>query len=210
MKLRQVTTAVVAAVAMLLLTTACSGDDSPKAQPTPTPASTSTTTTPTAIATGEPAPVKLEIAPGRIGAALVGMTKAQASATGYFDTDVKYPADDCHGTVPLEWKEMYEDQVDVLTSEDGTIVSMGVLKTLKTGKGVGIGSTLGEVNDAYGDSVSPAQEAGFNQAGVFVTDGDKWLGFLVNQTWNDVTPSSKVTFIEVTKGSKPDLIRSGC
>lgn len=211
MKLRQITMAqmtkaLFAAFALLLLTTAC-GDNDPS---TPDPTSSAPTTTPTSIASGEPAPGKVDIAPGRIGAAKVGMTKTEAAATGYFDTDVEVGGDVCNRIEPLQWKDLYKGQVDVLTDDAGSIVSMGVWKTLKTDKGIGIGNTLGEVNDAYGDNVSPAQEAGYGQSGVYVTDGDKWLGFLVNETWNDVTPSSKVTFIEVTKGSKPDLIRDGC
>ena len=202
MKLR-----ILAAVAALLVTAACG--DSKTADPAPTPTKT-TSASPTAIASGEPVPKKLDIAPGRIGTVKVGMTKAEAAATGYFDTDVEVGADVCEHVEPLKWKKFYEDQVDVITTEAGSIVSMGVRKDLKTDNGITIGSTLGEVNDAYGDSISPAQEAGYDQAGVFVTDGDKWLGFLVDETWNDVTPSSKVTFIEVTKGSKPDLMRDGC
>ena len=202
MKLR-----ILAAVAALLVTAACGDNQAADPAPTPTKA---TTASPTAIASGEPVPKKLDIAPGRIGAVKVGMTKAEAAATGYFDTDVEVGGDVCNRVEPLQWKKFYEDQVDVLTDDAGSIVSMGVRKGLKTDKGITVGSTLGQVNSAYGDTVSPAQKAGYDQAGVFVTDGDKWLGFLVNETWNDVTPSSKVTFIEVTEGSKPDLMRDGC
>lgn len=202
MKLRQITTALGVTVAMLLLTTACA-EDPPKAEPT------ATATTPTAIATGEPAPVKLEIAPGRIGAAKVGMTKVEASATGYFDTDIEIGDDVCKRVVPLNWKEQYDDQADVITNDDGTIVAMGVWKTLKTDKGIGIGSTLGDALAAY-DNLSPAVEAGYGQTGVFFTTSEGWVGFLFDEEVADIGPSAKITFIEVTKDKRPDLMRDGC
>ncbi len=197
---------IVAAIAALLVTTACG--DSQTADPAPTPTKT-TTASPTAIATGEPVPKKLDIAPGRIGTVKVGMTKAEAAATGYFDTDVEVGADVCEHVEPLQWKEFYEDQVDVITNETGSIVSMGVRKGLKTDNGVTIGSTLGEVQDAY-DNLSPAIEAGYGQTGVYFSTSGGWIGFLVNESIGQVTKDSKVSFIEVTKDTRPDLMRDGC
>lgn len=204
-----------AVIAAILFAAACGSVDTANTDPTvedtatATP-TTATTATPTGIASGEPIPAKLDVAPGRVGPVHAGMTKAQAAATGFFDTDVKVGSDVCDHVEPLQWKKGYRDFVDVLTTDAGVIGSMGITNTLKTTKGIGIGNTLGQVNAAYGDAVSPAQEAGYNQTGVYVNTGDDWLGFLVNQQFSKVSPASKVTFMEVTKGAKPDLIRDGC
>lgn len=201
------------AVLMVFLLAACTGDDEP-ADPAPTtPTTTSGTTTPTATtAPTEDTPAKLELAPGRVGPVSVGMSKAEAAATGYFHTDVEVGGDACPRVEPLQWKAPYDKMVDVLTGENGTILSMGVLRdtTLATDKGIRVGSTLGEVNEAYGDTVSPALEAGYSQSGVFVNTGDDWLGFLFDTPLGDVNESAVVTFMEVTKGERPMLMRDGC
>src|SRR5665811_11227 len=55
-------------------------------------------------------------------------------------------------------------------------------------------------------------EAGYDQMGAFVQDGDKWLGILLDSRTADGPPkgSATVIFLEVTKGKKPELIRDGC
>lgn len=198
---------IVAVAATLVLTlSACNGADDPEPGPTGGP---TTSPTPTATETQEQ---ELTLAPGRFGPVRVGMTKDEAAATGLFDVDVETGDDVCEPVTPLVWKEPYRDKIDVLTSQEGTIVSMGVLRdeTLATDTGIRVGSTLGEINEAYGDQVSPADEAGFNQSGVWVNEGDDWIGFLFDESYTDVDESAKVVFIEVTTGEKPGLIRSGC
>jgi len=206
MKLRQTAMALCAVAAVLVVTAACGSERT--ADPAPTPSAT-TSASPTTIASGEPVPGKLDIAPGRIGSVKVGMTKSEAAATGYFDTDVKVGADICTHIEPLQWKKSYQNQVDVVTDDAGSIISMGVRKGLKTDTGVGIGNTLDDVRDAYAN-LSPAIEAGYGQTGVFFSTSAGWIGFLFNEDIADVTPSSEVTFIEVTKDVRPDLIRDGC
>lgn len=200
-----------AVIAALLLTTACGNDK--KADPDPTIEAPTTTASSqsTGIASGEPIPIKLDVAPGRVGKVHVGMTKNQAAATGYFDTDVKVGGEECPRIEPLQWKKVYQDNVDVLTDDDnGSIVAMGIRGDLKTDKGVGVGNTLAAINDVYGDAASPAEEAGYTQTGVYVNTGDDWLGFLVNAEFTKVKSTSKVTFMEVSKGAKPGLMRDGC
>lgn len=212
MKLRT-TTAVPCAVAVLALTAACGNGDPGTPKETSTPSATATTPTGIAsggIASGEPVPAELDVAPGRIGRVEVGMSKQEVLSTGYFDADVKIGGDECPTVAPLQWKKPYQGRADVFTDEAGSVLALGIFKDLETDKGVGVGSTLGEVNDAYGGDVSPAQEAGYSQAGVYVAAGDKWLGFLVDEEFAKVTPESKVTFMEVTVGRKPDLMRDGC
>lgn len=181
-------------------------DDTPEATATPTASATTvTTTTPT-----EPAEDPFVVAPGRVGAALVGMSKAQAAATGLFNTDVDHGPDDCRGVSPLEWKPSVGTGLDVFLNDSGRIASMGISAGgPKTAEGIGVGSTLGQIQDAYAD-LTPVEEAGFDQSGNYVVDGDRYLGFLYNENAFDATESSKVVFMEVTKGDKPELIRDGC
>ncbi|MGZ5369162.1 MAG: hypothetical protein ACXWXV_08150 [Aeromicrobium sp.] len=196
---------IVAAIAVFLMTAAC-GDDK-KADPEPTG---TTKSAPSGIASGEPVPKKLDIAPGRIGTVKVGMTKAEAAATGYFDTDVKVGAEECERIEPLQWKEFYQDQVDVITNDSGSIVSMGVWREgLKSDTGISVGSTLGDVQTAYGN-LSPAVETGYGQTGVYYTTSEGWIGFLFDVSIGQVTKDSEVSFIEVTKDTRPDLMRDGC
>lgn len=195
-------TTIAALLAALLLLAGCGKD---KAEPAPT-TSTATQTTPATT----PTPSPMVIGYGSIGAATVGMTKQQAVATGLFDADVSGGADSPCGPKPLAWKAAYKG-VDVLTSEAGTIVSMGVWKdaTLKTAKGIGPGSTLGDLKAAYPDLQGPT-DAGYGQSGAWVSQGGDWIGFLLDPVPGSLVDSSPITFIEVTSGAQPQLIRDGC
>jgi hypothetical protein len=185
------------------------GDDETPAAATTTATSVVTTATTAPPATKAPTAGPLVVAPGRVGAAQVGMSKSQAAATGLFDTDVDFGADDCRGVQPLQWKKAF-GSVDVLTDDSGAITSMGVTQGgPETAKGIGVGSSLGEVMAAYPD-LSPVAEAGFDQAGAYLSSNNLWLGFLFDVKAIGITDESKVTFMEVTRGSKPDLIRDGC
>ncbi|GAA3535096.1 hypothetical protein GCM10022234_34860 [Aeromicrobium panaciterrae] len=185
-------------------------DDTPEATPTPTtPTTTTATTDAPAPGTEEP----FVVAPGRVGAAKVGMTISEAASTGLFNTNVDHGADDCRGVAPLEWKPPAGAGLDVFVNDSVTIVtivSIGISKDgPRTAKGIGVGSTLAEVRSAYAD-LTPLEEAGFGQSGNYVVDGDRYLGFLFNENESDASDSSKVVFMEVTKGHKPELIRDGC
>lgn len=191
-------------LAGLLVLAGCGND---KADPAPTtPASTPSQTTPATTSTASP----MVIGYGSIGAATVGMTKQQAVDTGLFDADVDGGANDPCGTKPLAWKAPYKG-VDVLTNEAGTIVSMGAWKdsTLKTAKGIGTGSTLGDLKAAYPDLQGPT-DAGYGQSGAWVSHGGDWIGFLFDPVPAALVDSSTITFIEVTSGTRPQLIRDGC
>ncbi len=202
----------VAALAALLVLSGCGSDD-PKepektvASPSPQPSATSEPTeSPT---TPAPQATKLVVKPGAVGPVRAGMSKADALETGLFDSDVPPPVEGCPN-FPLKWKKQYQG-VDVLTRDDGSISSIGVFKNgPKTAKGIGYGSTLDDLVKAY-PNLSPIVDAGFNQAGAYEFTDTEFIGFLFGDaTFSSIKGTSKITFIEVTVGDKPDLIRDGC
>jgi hypothetical protein len=195
-------------VAVLVLFTAGCGSGPTSEGNDPTVEQTSASPEATPETTAPPADSSdLVVTPGKVGDVKAGMTKEEALATGFFDADVK-GVEGC--TFALQWKKQFEG-VDVLTREDGSIGSLGVTKGgPQTAEGVGVGSTLADVKAAYLD-LSAVKEAGFDQAGVFHTVGDDHIGFLFGEaTPATITDSSKVSFMEVTSGKLPELMRSGC
>lgn len=208
---------VLAAAAALTLT-ACSDDpetpdptaSTPSATPSATASSPATTPTPTAEPTvALPGIEELVVAPGRVGPVRAGMTRDEAFDTGLFDTDVEVPGEDCGRVEPLAWKADYASSLDVLTQENGSVVSLGVRgEQPKTAEALGVGSTLRQVTRAY--ETAEMTEAGYGQTGIFVTEGDAWLGFLFDEDLDAIGPRSKVTMMEVTTGTRPDLLRDGC
>lgn len=149
----------------------------------------------------------LRIVPGAVGPVQVGMSKEAAYGTGYFDADVSIPG--CNVTDDLAWKAGYNDQLDVHTRDDGSVASIGIRGAgPRTRSGLGVGSTYESVLGVIGD-VAP-ESAGYNQTGLFVSEGSGWIGFLFNATPDVIAPSDTVTFVEVTSGERPGLTRDGC
>lgn len=201
-------------------------DPEPKAKPSAT-ATTKKTDKPKSTKTAAPAPgtggggskassqPSLPLAPvgslriiaGAVGPVQVGMSKQAAYATGYFDADVSVPA--CDSVVDLAWRANYNGQLDVMTNDNGSISSIGIRGAgPRTRSGLGVGSTYESVQGVLGDV--PPEAAGYGQTGLFVSEGNGWIGFLFNTTPDAVTAADPVTFIEVTRGAKPGLMRDGC
>lgn len=193
--------AAVAALVLIAALGACTSDGSspvgtPPTMEPPTPESTASTA------------ADLTIGFGSLGPARIGMTKQEALATGLFKTGNPAPVDGCPEP-PLLWKAAFEG-VDVLTDPKGTIVSLGIsAKGPATADGIGVGSTLADLKQAYGAQLSGPSDAGYGQSGAYVTKSDQWIGFLFNPVPTQTKDSTPVTFIELTKG-KPDLMRDGC
>ena len=192
------------AVIALLLAGACGGSDEPTAEPTKT-------TSPSA--SESPASEELVAAPGRIGLAEVGMTVDQANATGLFEprqTPDDDPCKEAYG--PIQWKAPNTENllvgVDTKGADKDKITVMGVRESVKTAKGVGIGSTLTDVKAAYPDA--KVEESDASGAVVYRRDGEKWLGIAFAEQPNEVKDGSKVVFMEVTSGEKPTAYLSGC
>ncbi len=166
--------------------------------------------TPAAHSDEHPALDELVIKPGAVGPVTVGMSSEEALATGLIGPG---PTDLGEGCIRplLAWKAPYANALDVQSLESGKVVSLGVSKKgPATSNGLGIGSTFAEVQAALGGA--KAEQAGYGQAGLFEYDSasESWVGFLFGEARGDVKADAKVSFIEVTQGAKPALIRDGC
>lgn len=204
---------VAAALASTSLLTACGSDDKTDDK-TGTPQSSVSSPadpTPSVSATDEAPQVDgLTLAPGAVGPVKVGMTKAEAAATGLFDTDVPAGASGCDAE-PLAWKAPYADVLDVQTLTSGEVASIGVHEAgPTTADGLGVGSTLADVLAAHPGS--KAVPAGYGQTGVLVQDAttDGWIGYLFDVEPAKAQDGDTVSFIELTAGEKPSVMRDGC
>ena len=185
-----------AAIAILLLAGAC-GSDTPADEP-------SATESPSA---SEPAVEELVAAPGAIGPVQVGMTLDEADATGLFEPREVADDDPCKDEYgPIQWKAPNTEalMVDV---EDDKVSRLGIRDTVKTAKGIGVGSTLADVKAAYPDAkVEDSQALGST---IYRQDGEKWLGFGFVETPDEIKDDSKLVFMEVAL-EKPSVYLSGC
>ena len=188
----------VVAVTVLLLAGAC-GSDAPEDE-------SAATDSPSA---SEPAAEELVAAPGAIGPVQVGMTVDEANATGLFEPREVADDDPCKDEYgPIQWKAPNTEalMVDV---EDDKVSLLGIRDTVKTAKGVGIGSTWADVKAAYPDAkVEESQALGGST--IYLRDGEKWLGMGFSHEPDKLQDSTKVDFMEVASGSKPAVALSGC
>jgi hypothetical protein len=159
------------------------------------------------------------VSPGQVGKAKVGMTVKQAMRTGQFVRDVTYVVPGaCTKTIELEPKGVWRSRYDVVVSR-GRIKEMGIsAKRPRSRNGSGVGTTLATLRNRYGPRLTPPREAGYGQWAVFVhsrhTGADRrWIGFLLGNAYTykrDARPRDVVTFMAVTKGKRPKLVRDGC
>lgn len=198
--------------------------DATKEKPNATPSATATTpaTTPAPEKT-TPAPPKQTIAKpvkpvlqpassltifaSSVGPVKLGMSKNDALATGYLVADVPVPS--C-GIDQLQWKPDYKWALDIDTYDDGSVASMAVNQPgPRTRSGLQVGSTYVSVKSVLGEGAAPVV-AGNDQTGLFVNEGDNWMGFLFDATPETVTDDTPVKLIEVRLGAKPNLVQGGC
>lgn len=157
-----------------------------------------------------PSTSELTLRPGAVGPVTVGMSKTDALKTGFFDADLPAPAEGCF-PVPLAWKGSFTPEFDVQTLTNGTIVSIGVNRPgPTTDSGLGVGSTYADVLAVIPGAKAIA--AGYGQSGVAQYDEatDGWIGYLFDAAPADLAAADQVTFVELTRGLRPGLIRDGC
>ena len=195
----------VALVAALLVLGGCGSDDPPKPEETTRPRRRNRARRRNRQQSppGHRRPRTSSSSPAGSARPVVGMSKDDAVKTGMFDVELPPPVEGCP-PYPLKWKKQYKG-LDVLTRDDESISSIGISKGgPKTKKGIGYGSTLDDLTQAY-PNLSPVVDAGFSQAGAYeYNDKDEFIGFLFGDaTVTTVKGSSKITFIEVTTGTSP-------
>lgn len=185
-------------VTALLLVGACGSDASrPASSKSPTAPSASESTAGSAF----------EVAPGRIGPVEAGMTLDEAKATGVLEETKPDPDAPCPPP-SLQWKAPNTDKLD-LQDHDGKIAVLGTGEPgFNTAEGVGVGSTLSEIEAAYpGSKVKESPASG---SLVYLQDGNRWLAVALNEQPEDLKPSSKVNYLEVAVDEKPIAYPDGC
>lgn len=143
---------------------------------------------------------------GSLGPARVGMTKREALDTGLFSRQKYDPSKKCKASA-LKWKKQFKG-VEVRTDTAGTIRSLRVVGPgPKTQYGIQVGSDLADVRGSYASAlIGPSKTAGNTSVG-FVRKDDAWIGFLFDDDPEDEV-LDPIIFIEVTKGSRPQLQRN--
>ncbi len=148
----------------------------------------------------------LVIGYGSLGPAKVGMTKREALDTGLFGRQKYDPAKKCKASA-LKWKKQFKG-VEVRTDTAGTIRSLGVVGPgPKTQYGIQVGSDLADVRGSYASALRGPSKIGPKLSVGFTQKDDAWIGFLFDDDPSDEV-LDPIIFIEVTKGSKPQLRRT--
>ena len=188
-----------AATSVLLLASACGSSDEPREDP-------SASASPSASA---PAAEELVAAPGAVGPVTVGMTEAEADATGLFEPREVAGDDPCADEyADIQWKAPNTEALLVDVDDGGKISLRGIRDTVKTAEGIGVGSTWEDVQVAYGGA--KLEESQASGSTIYLKDGDKWLGIAFAEQPAEVKDSSKVTFMEAAVGGKSATYLSGC
>jgi hypothetical protein len=147
--------------------------------------------------------------PGAFGPIAAGTNVQQAVDAGYMERDPRREQA-CEGTF-WKWKGQWSEGLDVLVSANKQISSLGMSKDgLETPEGISIGNSYAAVDKTYGERLEGPVRMDYGQAGVFLRDGDKWIGFGFDNEPGKLADDSHVAFIEVTQGARPGLLRDGC
>jgi hypothetical protein len=147
--------------------------------------------------------------PGAFEPIRVGMSIQQAIDAGFMERDPRREQA-CEGTF-WKWKGQWSSGLDVLVGEDKQISSLGMSKDgLETPEGISIGNSYAAVDKTYGDRLEGPVRMDYGQAGVFLRDGENWIGFGFDNKPGQLADDSRVVFIEVSRGNRPGLLRDGC
>ena len=149
------------------------------------------------------------VAPGAFGEVKAGEKVDSAVAAGYLEEDTKR-AEACEGGPFYRWRDQWSGGMDVIV-HDGVIQSLGLNKdSPETAEGISIGNSYGALKETYGDKLSEPVTMDYGQPGVFLQDGKRWLGFLLDAKPESLNDASRIVFLEVSVGARPGLLRDGC
>ncbi|HJR88783.1 MAG TPA: hypothetical protein VJ782_01320 [Aeromicrobium sp.] len=149
------------------------------------------------------------VIPGAFQPVRAGMDVQEAVDLGYLERDPQREQA-CEGTF-WKWKGQWSQGLDVIVGTDRQIVSLGMARAgLETPEGISVGNTYAAVDNTYGDRLEGPVRMDYGQAGVFLRDGDNWVGFGFDNEPGRLVDTSRVAFIEVSRGNRPGLIRDGC
>ena len=147
--------------------------------------------------------------PGAFEPIRVGTSIQQAVDAGFMERDPQREQA-CEGTF-WKWKGQLSQGFDVIVGADKQIVALGMTRDgLETPEGISIGNSFGALAQTYGDRLQGPERMEYGQAGAFLQDGDNWIGFGMDNQPGQLTDNSRIAFIEVTRGSRPGLLRDGC
>lgn len=108
------------------------------------------------------------------------------------------------------WAGQWAEGMDLLVDPQGRVSSIGVTREgPETPEGIAIGNSFRALMATY-DSEVQFRESDYGQAGAFVRGNGGWIGFGFDVPRAKLTGDSRITFIEVSKGRKPGMIRDGC
>jgi hypothetical protein len=160
------------------------------------------------------APGDVRIAPGRFDTVRIGDSLESAAESGYFALDVKTPGCGTRDIWPTRpWRKSIDIYQGYEEETAGTVGTIGVFGDgISTREGIAVGSTLGDLEAAYGDRLLGPRENDYGQWGYFIRTNRRWLGFSMDASSADGRPTTdaEVAFIEITKGRRPGLLRDGC
>lgn len=148
--------------------------------------------------------------PGTFQPVRVGDNVDKYVEAGYLAADIERESV-CEGNY-WKWAGQLSSGLDVIADDQGVIGSLGMTKDgLETPEGISIGNSLQALRDTYGKELSGPQGNDYGLAGMFLQgNGDGWLGFGFDVSPDELKPTSRITFIEASKGSPPGMLRDGC
>lgn len=148
------------------------------------------------------------LAPGAFGEVKAGENIDTAIAAGYLEEDKHRP---CDGGPFYKWRDQWSGGMDVIVGENKRIDYLGLSKDgLETAEGISIGNSYGALKATYGGKLSAPVTMDYGQPGVFIEEGTRWLGFLLDASPDSLSDKSRIKFIEVSDGRRPGLARDGC
>lgn len=186
------------ALAVLLLTGACGGSETPQDESTKEATASSSEPTETTN-TLESAVIE----PGKVGPYVVGMSSNEALDQGL----VREPAEGAPCPA-LEATEPFQDVAVVFNESEPQPKLLGVLvkvKGPKTAERIGVGSSIADLKAAYGDQLR-LEDGDFGEKVLRIYDGDNAMGFT---SFSGTRPRMRIDAIEVFAKSDP-VTWDGC